>query len=533
MTSAFIIDVNSKLQQDPNDETAALLRVLIYKIDNTTFGDNVPALPQWTGPPQMIVHVQAILFASLTVSLFSAFLAMLGKQWLNRYASTDMRGTAIERSQNRQRKLDGVIAWYFDHVMESLPLMLQIALLLLGCALSRYLWEIDTTIASVVIAMTSFGILFYIFIVVTGTASESSPYQTPGARICRHIIRHTIHNTIHHIVHLVNSFSAKAHDLIRYTMCYYVVSELWLTPMKSWYSIIFFVLSLLTAPVFLLADIFVAGLRVAWFLVGWPVACYRTVYHRITNTRRRQTRSLDQETIKLDLRCISWILHTSLDKAVHLSTLKHLATMTALADFGPTLVIDCLNAFIGCVRVGANGRDVVIVEESGKLATASALCFLNTVSHLLVMDSSSKALEDVRQRYLKVISIRANFYGHQFYHLMNAVCRTFFRRLECRFFEWNNYKPSAHEHTIVAHTLLKVAWYQYYRLHYGEKVPRWILRFALHSLSLDPPPPASVVADCLLIIAIDLGCGLPNAVTMISDEGCVCIRQMSITLTLD
>ena len=38
-----------------------------------------------------MVDVQAILYASLTISFFSAFLAMLGKQWLNRYASTDMR----------------------------------------------------------------------------------------------------------------------------------------------------------------------------------------------------------------------------------------------------------------------------------------------------------------------------------------------------------------------------------------------------------------------------------------------------------
>ena len=140
VTSAFIISIQPQLQPDTGEETVALLRVLIYKTDNTTFGKDVPALPQqWTGPPHAIVQVQALLYASLATTLFSAFLAMLGKQWLNRYASTDMRGTAIERSQNRQRKLDGIVTWYFDHVMESLPLMLQIALLLLGCALSRYL----------------------------------------------------------------------------------------------------------------------------------------------------------------------------------------------------------------------------------------------------------------------------------------------------------------------------------------------------------------------------------------------------------
>ena len=108
-------------------------------IDNITFGNEVPTLLQWTGPPLAMVHVQTILFASLSASLLSAFLAMLGKQWLDRYVSTDNRWSAIDRCQNQQRKLDGIVAWYFDSMMESLPLILQVALLLLGCALSRYL----------------------------------------------------------------------------------------------------------------------------------------------------------------------------------------------------------------------------------------------------------------------------------------------------------------------------------------------------------------------------------------------------------
>jgi len=144
VTSAFIIHVQPQLQPDPNNETAALLRVLIHKIDNTTFGDDVPAVPRWSGPPRTIVQVQAILYASLATSLFSAFLAMLGKQWLNRYTSIDTRGSPIERSQNRQLKHNGIVTWHFDHVMESLPLMLQFAFLLLGCAFSTYLWGIDT-----------------------------------------------------------------------------------------------------------------------------------------------------------------------------------------------------------------------------------------------------------------------------------------------------------------------------------------------------------------------------------------------------
>ena len=211
VASAFIIEVNSELKPDPNDQTAALLRVLIYKIDNTTFGNGIPALPQWTGPPRTIVQVQAILFASLAASLFSAFLAMLGKQWLNRYASIDMRGSAIERSQHRQRKLDGIVIWYFDHVMESLPVMLQAALLLLGCALSRYFWDVNTTVASVVLGATSLGLLFYLFIVVGG-----SPLRVSHIRLLLYIPSGTFPSSFACYVRL-SSPSLKARYVIIYS----------------------------------------------------------------------------------------------------------------------------------------------------------------------------------------------------------------------------------------------------------------------------------------------------------------------------
>ena len=84
---------------------------------------------------------------------------MLGKQWMNRYESIGRRGPAVKRSHSRQRQLDGITAWYFDYVMELLPLMLQGGLLLLSCALSHYLWQINIIIASVVLTATSFGVM--------------------------------------------------------------------------------------------------------------------------------------------------------------------------------------------------------------------------------------------------------------------------------------------------------------------------------------------------------------------------------------
>ena len=531
VTSAFILDVQSQLQPDTGDETAALLRVLIYKIDNTTFGDNTPTIPQWTGPPHTIVQVQAILYASLAASLFSAFLAMLGKQWLNRYASTELRGTTIERSQNRQRKLDGIVTWYFDYVMESLPLMLQIALLLLGCALSWYLWEINTTVASVVLGVTSAGVISYMSIVVVGTASERCPYQTPGSNALRYLWP-----KVQRIPDSVDSFVTSAfRDAFRETKIFRTaqINVLRYHPWWSRGKILPFLKDMaLEIPHAFAIDVYHLGRAMVQSLAVLFMSLGHGVHNWLHSTTSTPEQKSDKQTTVLELQCISWMLRTSLDKAVHLLIMKHLATMMMLASFDPTLVMDCFNTFLECIKVDISTHEVVIVQGLEQLATTSALCLLNTLSHLLVMDPTSSVIDDVCQCYIKVLSSQANFHGHQFCQTMNAIRCLFVPWKGRTDFDWSNCKPTTDEHAIVSCNLVKVAQFGYQRAQKAQ-VPRWVLHFALYSLSLDPPPPAPVVADCLLIIAIELGCDLPNAGTVPPDKRLVHISEMTTTLTLN
>jgi len=524
VTSAFIIEVHSHLQPDPNDESAALLRVLIHKIDNTTFGNDPPTLPQWTGPPQTIVHVQAILLASLAASLLSAFLAMLGKQWLNRYVSTDMRGTAIERSQNRQRKLDGVVAWYFDHVMEALPLMLQIALLLLGCALTHYLWGINITVASVVLSVTLFGITFYASVIVAGAVSESCPYQTPSARFLRHVFT-IIRSAIHKFFIFV---SPKLHSLAQSSFCCRLFVDLSFE--KPWYSrtnIGIFFGFVLQVPGSLIMDFCFLGPAMLLVTFGRMMGrlgtvLSRTGYHwyRWLITTSPKMHSLDQKAIALDLRCISWMLQTSLDKAVHLSTMKHLATMMKLADFDPALVSGCFNVFVGCIKVDVSNHKVAVVQGLEQLAAVSAMCFLRTFHHLSVVDPDSSVLKDVRKRYNWVFPAQTDFRGLPFYFTITKIHALANESWNPHHIRWGHCTPSTQECISFTRSVAEVAQMVYQQTR-RQKIPRWTLRFALHFLSLDPIPPTSAIADCLSIIAIDLGCNVSNTGFTMLDERCV------------
>ena len=504
VTSAFIIDVQSNLQPDAAGDTAALLRVLIYKMDNTTFGADTPTIPQWAGPPHAIVQVQTILYASLAASLLSAFLAMLGKQWLNRYVSTDMRGTAIERSQHRQQKLDGIVAWYFDYVMEALPLMLQGALFLLGCALSRYLWGINTTVASVVLGVTSFGIIFYIFILVAGTAYGSCPYQTPGSRSIRYLMPKVRNASFGNAFRKSAVATAVRENMEEYRLHWVRGSiRLFLKEMA------------LRIPLALTVDAYRLGKTLIQGLAGFLLRGAQTPHVSV-----------------LDLRCISWMLQTSLDGAVHLSTLKHLATMMTLADFDPTLVSGCFDVFTGCIKVDVNNGKMVIMQGLEQLAAVSAMCFLRTLHHLFVMDPDSSVLEDVCRRYLMVFPFEPDFTGLPFYYTMIKIHSLANQSWDPRTIRWDDHEPSTQECISFTRGVAETAQVEYQRLE-PQKVPRWILRFAHHSLSLDPVTPMSVVADCLSIVAIDLGCEVSNTGFTTLDERCVHVSQTTTNLTLN
>ena len=406
-------------------------------MNNTIFGDHVPMVPQWPGPSYPVVQVQSMLYASLATSLFAAFLAMLGKQWLNRYSSIDMRGTAIERSQNRQKKLDGIVTWYFDHVMELLPLMLQSALLLLGCALSLYVWGINKTVTSVILGITLAGAICYIFIVIAGTASMSCPYQTPGAQFLRY---------------------------------------LWNKVLS--YSIFF----------------------TARQLVVWD-----------PKTQPGSEQTSNQEATVLDFPCISWMLQTSLDRDTNQLTLKFLVSVIASPGLRTTLVADCFNIFVGCIGI-PNGSHVVVLQGSEQLAETAAICLLGTLSHSLVMDPKSHILKDVRQQFNRCFLPTVSLQSIPFHRIISVVDKLFNEYNRPKGPNQKGVDHSAPESHLPAHILVRVAWLcQRLELEGQKRAPHWVLYSLFHRLLQDPNPPVSAIADCLLVIGINLGCNVSES----------------------
>jgi len=184
VTTAFIVQIIPELQPVPADLTNALLLRILQQ--NTSFVGVDPLAPI-SNVPTSAVQAQSILLASLSVTLFVAFVAVLGKQWISYYTRATTWGNIVDRGKQRQAKFVGLQKWRLHLIMEVLPVMLQLALLLFGAAVVVYFWDLNTPVAQVVLVVTSIGLIFYTCIAALATIYNNCPFQTPVSILLQHV----------------------------------------------------------------------------------------------------------------------------------------------------------------------------------------------------------------------------------------------------------------------------------------------------------------------------------------------------------
>ena len=447
VASAFLIDIQSKLEPDFQEMSYDLLVI----IANASLG-NVPtaadaAFPQWDGPDPTIVHVQAILYSSLAFSLLASFIAMLVRQWLNRYVQVDMRGSVIDRSRIRQRKVDGTVNWHFDLVMECLPLMLQAALLLLSYALSEYLYSINNVVASVIIGFTAFGLLFYLLIVSAATLSYNCPFQTPASLILRSLIR----------------FDNEHKRYLR----------------RSWKWL---------GRIFSTLDGCNAGEHIELLMVGQD------------QPRPFFSKGTDWEEYVLDSNCIAWMLKMSMDSDVIMVIMRFIPEVVWHAGIRTTPLEWLYDAMLKCFDF-SSGRPAVIPRLKNKAyLSAKALLHLAIQRQCIDDKSDKKPLESISTRYC--IMGPVDYEGGSESDLestLGIIDRVFGNPKPM---DWKNFSFTVSHHIWMAHILVHRAWDV---VKNEESLPDDVKEFVLHSLRLNPPPPTPIVADCLFIIGLVLG----------------------------
>lgn len=184
VTTAFIAVALDLLRPEPNDETNALLRVLISYAANATVAQGITTIPASLPftPTLHAVLANTFFIASLSCSILAAFGAVLGKQWIW-YANQPITGLSTKgHAIERQNRLTAGEKWHLRGVLETLPVILQFSLFMFWVALVFYLWNQSHIVAYTAIGFAVSGAACYIYFLVAAMTDPYCPFHTPFSR---------------------------------------------------------------------------------------------------------------------------------------------------------------------------------------------------------------------------------------------------------------------------------------------------------------------------------------------------------------
>ncbi|KAG5726591.1 Inversin-B [Termitomyces sp. T112] len=182
VVTTFVAQTSQALAPDYAQVTAVLLlenNQLLRAAGNSTTLNDIPAASLHPGShtySSTDVWVNGFFFTSLGLSLSTALLSVLAKQWIQAY-TTIVPGGAKTRALIRHFRFQGTVKWKLGEIIESLPLILHgsVALFLIGLAL--YTSQLSSPICGVVVAITCFTFLFYLGTLVLPAVFLDCPYR--------------------------------------------------------------------------------------------------------------------------------------------------------------------------------------------------------------------------------------------------------------------------------------------------------------------------------------------------------------------
>ncbi|KIK59960.1 hypothetical protein GYMLUDRAFT_1000381, partial [Collybiopsis luxurians FD-317 M1] len=122
--------------------------------------------------------INGLFFASLSLSLATALLSVLVKQWLQAYSSISS-GNAKERAVIRQFRFSGLEKWKVPEIIGILPLILHASLALFFIGLSLYVSELHQSLCWIVVTVTILAFSMYLGSIFLTPIWLECPYRIP------------------------------------------------------------------------------------------------------------------------------------------------------------------------------------------------------------------------------------------------------------------------------------------------------------------------------------------------------------------
>ncbi|KAK0239611.1 hypothetical protein EDD85DRAFT_456394 [Armillaria nabsnona] len=185
VVTTFVVQTSQSLQADYVQVSASLLFELVLVQRAIANGSPVNTIPISSLNPQTTfvpaatdVWVNGLWFTSLFLSLTTALVAVLVKQWLHHYVVLPS-GTPRERCCVRQYRYLGFQKWRVEVIVGVLPVLMHLALALFFIGLSLFLHPLRAALSWVVWTGTVLLIVAYVTVTILPMCFPQCPYRTP------------------------------------------------------------------------------------------------------------------------------------------------------------------------------------------------------------------------------------------------------------------------------------------------------------------------------------------------------------------
>ncbi|KAF8650334.1 hypothetical protein AX16_005296 [Volvariella volvacea WC 439] len=204
--TAFAIESHKWLESDPAETTAKMMTQISLQLANLSnpleYNSALSASLSFDPEPRRscAVVVNILWFLSLSISLSTVLIGILCLQWIREYQKDPHHLSAQDAVLLRQLRYVGIIGWKVPQIISTLPVLLQLAVLLFFLGLCYFLYELDRIVAVVIMPM-----ICSVPLILFGTAlapivqrilnnkptlpSVQCPYKSPQAWLCYLMVR--------------------------------------------------------------------------------------------------------------------------------------------------------------------------------------------------------------------------------------------------------------------------------------------------------------------------------------------------------
>ncbi|KAK0228793.1 hypothetical protein IW262DRAFT_641524 [Armillaria fumosa] len=207
VVTTFIVQISQSLQADYTEMSANLLFEMINIQRAIANGDSLDTVAPSPLNPNTTFIASAtsiwanwLWFTSLTLSLTTALVSVLVKQWLHHYMTLPS-GTPRERSLLRQFRFAGLQKWCVVVIIGLLPALMHTALAIFFVGLVIFLGPLQASIAWVVGAITAVTYTAYLMTHILPLIFPQCPYRTSLCDLLHILYSHVVQYAIRNLRH--------------------------------------------------------------------------------------------------------------------------------------------------------------------------------------------------------------------------------------------------------------------------------------------------------------------------------------------